>query len=260
MNWPVRTARPAVAWSASAVAVVLAFVMVGAVLGAVAPAPAGPSLSSFATTGHGLAAWAELLERDGHVVHQIREPLHLVGLPSDATLVLLGGTRELTAADGRAITSFVQRGGWLVLNSPALPGAGGVRGRVIGVAAPAFLENENLARGSNAFRALAVAGPPSRPVFFDEAIHGYGPATGLSALPERWWFALGLLALALAAFALSRALRLGGSDPVAPAQAWPRTAYVEAMANTLVRTTGRADLIRRVEEAAAVEARFRGSL
>jgi hypothetical protein len=131
---------------------------------------------------------------------------------------------------------------------------------VIGIPDPRFLENDELARGSNASRALAVAGPAMRPVFFDEVIHGYGPAVGLAALPTRWWFALALLALALGAFALSRAMRLGGSDPVAPAPASPRTAYVDAMAEALVRSTSRAELVRRVEDAASLETRFRGSL
>ncbi|HEX3618416.1 MAG TPA: DUF4350 domain-containing protein [Solirubrobacteraceae bacterium] len=255
---------PAVGWTALGLAVVLAFALVGVILAAVAPAPSGPALSSYATTAPGLAAWAELLERDGHVVRQIQRPLAAVRLPADGTLIALGG-RALSMPDARAITDFVQRGGWLVVNGPLGGGGSGtggadVRGRVIALPDPTFLENDRLARGANAFRALAVAGPPSRPVYFDELIHGYGSATGLGALPERWWFAFALLALALAAFSLSRALRLGGSDPVAPAPASPRTAYVDAMAESLVRTTGRDELVRRVEQAASVESRFRGSL
>jgi hypothetical protein len=255
-----RRVTPAVAWSGLGIAVVAAFVLVGVILSALAPAPSGPALSSYATTARGLAGWAQLLQRDGHVVRQIQRPLALVRLPADATLVVVGGDGELTAADGHAIAAFVQRGGWLVVNTTARADAGGVRGRVIGLPDPRFLENDELARGTNAFRALAVAGPPSRPVLFDEVIHGYGPAVGLAALPERWWFAFALLALALGAFALSRAWRLGGSDPVAPPQASPRTAYVDALAEALVRTTDRSELVRRVEEAASVEARFRRSL
>lgn len=251
---------PAVAWSALGAGVVLMFLVVGVVLRAVAPAPSGPALSSYSTTAHGLAAWAELLQRDGHVVRQIRQPLGSVRLPGDATLVVLGPTTELSRGEAQAISRFVQRGGWLVVSGAARAHAGDVRGRVIVVPDSRFLQNDAIARGENAFRALAVAGPPHRPVLFDEAIHGYGPATGLAALPERWWFALGLLALALAAFALSRAMRLGGADPVAPEPPSPRTAYVEAMAETLVRTTAHADLVRRVGEAASTEARFRGSL
>ncbi|HWD70132.1 MAG TPA: DUF4350 domain-containing protein [Solirubrobacteraceae bacterium] len=251
---------PAVAWSMLGAGVVLAFVLIGVVLSAIAPAPSGPALSSYATTARGLAAWAELLERDGHKVRQIQRPLASVRLPSDATLVILGGARELTAADGNAITRFVESGGRLVVSRAVSAGAGGGRGRVIGIPDPRFLENDELARADNAFRALNVVGPPSRPVFFDEAIHGYGSATGLAALPERWWFAFALLALALAAFALSRAMRLGGSDPVAPPAASPRAAYVEAMADALVRSSGRDDLVRRVQDAASTEALFRGGL
>jgi Domain of unknown function (DUF4350) len=248
---------PGVLWAGLAVAVVLAFVVIGLVLTAVAPAPSGPPLSSYATTARGLAAWAELLERDGHVVRQIQQPLSSARLPADGTLVVLGGGPELNAADARATARFLQRGGWLVDSAGA--GAGGLRGHVIDLRDPGFLENRDLAQAGNAFRALTIAGPPSRPVFFDEVVHGYGPAAGLAALPERWWFAFVLLALAIAAFALSRAVRLGGSDPVPTAQAWPRTAYVQAMAETLVRTASRDDLVRRVEEAASAEALFRRS-
>lgn len=251
---------PAVLWSGLAVTVVIAFAIIGLILSAVAPAPSGPALSSYATTSTGLAAWAQLLERDGHVVHRIQQPLSSVRLPADGTLVVLGGDQALNPVDGHAIARFVQRGGWLVVDSPADTRAGDVRGRVVGVPDPRFLENDELARGANAYRALAVAGPPARPVFFDEVIHGYGSATGLAALPERWWFAFVLLALALGGFALSRALRLGGSDPVEPPRAWPRKLYVEAMAATLVRTASRDELVRRVEESESVEATFRGSL
>jgi hypothetical protein len=184
--------------------------------------------------------------------------LSAVALPGDATLVILGGPQGLSVADGRAITRFVDAGGRLIVSQAVGAHAGGARGRVIGVPDPRFLENDQLAHGANAFRALALAGPPRRPVYFDELIHGYGPATGLAALPERWWFGFALLALALAAFALSRAIRLGGSDPVAPVPPSPRTAYVEAMAETLVRTADRAELVRRVEQAASAETRFRG--
>ena len=251
---------PLVAWSLLGTGVVLAFALAGAILSAIAPAPSGPALSSYATTARGLAAWAELLERDGHAVTQVRRPLGSVRLPTQATLVVLGSTQLLSAGDAHAISVFLQHGGRLILSGAARDRAVGDGGRVIGLADPAFLENDELARGSNALRALTLAGPPSRPVYFDEVIHGYGPATGLAALPERWWFAFALMALALAAFALSRAVRLGGSDPLTPEPLSPRSAYVDAIAQALVRTTGSAELARRVEEAAAIEARFRGSL
>lgn len=251
---------PAMGWSILGVAVVLAFALIGVILSAVLPAPSGPALSSYATTPRGLAAWVELLERDGHRVRQLRRPLSTVSLPADGTLVVLGDTRALTPAEGRAIGDFVERGGWLVVRGAPVARSGAVRGRVVALPDPGFLENDQIARGDDALRALAVAGPASRPVFFDELIHGYGPASGLAAVPERWWFAFALLSLALGAFALSRAVRLGGSDPRVPEQASPRTAYVDAMAETLVRSTSRAELVRRVEHAASTEAAFRGSL
>jgi hypothetical protein len=255
MRWR-RRVSPAVAWSGLALGVVLAFVLIGAAVSAVAPTPSGPTLSSYATTPTGLAAWATLLERDGHAVSQIRRPLASVRLPADGTLVILGGTPVLSVADRRAVTRFVAAGGRLVTADPRLGRSAGPGGRVVGLADPAFLENGALGRGGNAFRALRIAGPPSRPVFFDEVVHGYGPAIGLAALPRRWWFGIVLLVLALAAWALSRAVRLGGSDPVAPPQAGPRTAYVEAMAQTLVRTNPADQLALRVEAVASAEANF----
>ena len=248
---------PRLAWSALALSVLLAFAVIGALFAAFAPTPSGPALSSYATTPDGLAAWAELLARDGHSVTQLRRPLASTRLPADGTLVILGGSQMLSPADSRALTRFVSAGGWLVTGGTQRPRVGGLRGRVIGLADPGFVENRGLARGANAFRALELAGPPSRPVFFDEAVHGYGPAIGLAALPERWWFAIVLLALALGAWALSRAVRLGGSDPVAAAPAAPRTAYVEAMAQTLVRTGKRGQLALRAQAVTGTEESFR---
>lgn len=247
---------PAMAWSGLALAVVLAFLIIGELASAIAPNPSGPALSSFATTSNGVAAWAELLQRDGHAVSPLRKPLASVRLPVDGTLVILGGQPLLSTADRRAVARFVAAGGWLITAGHRARRIPGAQGRVIRLGSPAFLENRELARGSNAFRALRIAGPPSRPVLFDEVVHGYGPAIGLSALPGRWWFGIALLSVALAAWALSCALRLGGSDPVADAQAGARTAYVEAMAQALVRAKGAGELARRAEAVAAAEANF----
>ncbi len=256
MPWRARV-PPAVAWSGLALCVVLAFALIGDIVSAIAPTPSGPPLSSYATTPKGLAAWAELLERDGHTVSQIRTPLASARLPAEGTLVILGGgTPVLSAAGSGAVARFVAGGGWLVISGPRIQRVPSAKGRVIGVGDPAFLQNGKLDHGNNAFRALRIAGPPSRPVLFDEVVHGYGPAIGLAALPSRWWFAIVLLALALCAWGLSRAVRLGGSDPVAATVARPRTAYVDAMAQTLVRTNGSSELALRARAVATVEENF----
>ena len=84
-------------------------------------------------------------------------------------------------------------------------------------------------------------------------MHGYG-ATGLAALPGSAKAGLALLALALAAFAWSRARRIGpverGEDEELPPA---RAAYVDALAATLERTR-RPDA---VGERLAAEARAR---
>lgn len=255
-----RRVSPRVQWAISVAAVILAFAILGIVARAVAPTPSGPPLSSYATTPTGVAAWAELLARDGHPVRRLRRPLASADLPYDATLVLLGGQQNVTPADARALRNFLAGGGRLVLGGAAANGADHVSGDVITVSRPAFLENGGLARGDNALHALKLAGARGRPVLFDEDIHGYGPAIGLAALPTRWWFALVLLAAAFGAWALSRAIRLGGSDPVPPESARPRVAYVQAMARTLIRTENRAKLAERAQAATATESAFRRTL
>lgn len=247
-------------WSAAALTLIGAFAVIGLILQLVAPAPQGPALSSYATTPRGVAAWAELLARDGHRVRQLRRSLAGAALPAGATLVVLGTPAPATAADLRRLRRFLGAGGWLVLGSGAAAGAARLPGHVVSVADPGFLENQALASDGNALRSLGLAGPPSRPVIFDEAVHGYGAATGLAALPERWWLALAGLALAAGWWALSHARRLGGADPVPPPAAAPRSAYVEAMAATLARVGDRPRLASRLDAAATGEEAFRRSL
>jgi hypothetical protein len=98
------------------------------------------------------------------------------------------------------------------------------------------LQNAGLAQADNAELGLNLAGPPGRPVVFEEAVHGYGQATGLAALPARWkWALLGLLLAALAAVA-ARFRRLGPAQPAAAAAPPPRRAHVEAIARALARS------------------------
>jgi hypothetical protein len=148
----------------------------------------------------------------------------------------------------------------VILGGRVTASARPLHGDLILAPSPAFLENASLARAKNAFRAITLAGPSTRPVYFDETIHGYGPATGLAALPERWWFAIVAFALALCVWALSRAARLGGSDPLPAPRPSPRSAYIEAMAQTLVRAAGQEELLQDVRLATDRETAFRESL
>ncbi|HUA03700.1 MAG TPA: DUF4350 domain-containing protein [Solirubrobacteraceae bacterium] len=139
--------------------------------------------------------------------------------------------------------------------TPALAGARGPellvlalgRGRIALLADAAPVENRLLSSADNAQLALNLAGPPGTPVTFAEAIHGYGEATGLAAIPTRWWVVFGGLCLAWAAWALARGRRIGPAEKPAPEPVPPRSAYVDALARALVRGRDRdaqADLLR----------------
>jgi len=92
--------------------------------------PGGPTSSSYATGGDGLAAYAELLGRHGHDVRQVRTSLDRAGLDAGTTLVL-ADPKGLTEEEGAAIADFVVTGGRLVVAGAGvapvlagLPGAG----------------------------------------------------------------------------------------------------------------------------------------
>jgi Domain of unknown function (DUF4350) len=140
---------------------------------------------------------------------------------------------------------------------PALAGARGPvllvielgRGRIALLADASPVENRLLASADNAQLALDLAGPRGTPVIFAEALHGYGEATGLAAIPTRWWVLFGGLCLAWAAWALARGRRIGPPEEPLPEPVPPRTAYVEALAGALVRGRSRADQAELLREA-----------
>jgi hypothetical protein len=250
--------RGRVGWLGAGLMVVGTFLVLGLVAEAFAPAPQGPPLSSLATTPEGVAGWGALLQRAGYPVSQLRTPIADARLRPDTTLVVLAQA-ALSAADAARLRRFVTSGGRLVIGGPGVgsyaassgpgptapvvsPGTSPgtlTAGRVLRLASTAPVENRDLAIAGNAEFSLRIAGPAGRPVTFAEAIHGFGPATGLAAFPSRWWVAIVLLALAAGAFVLARGRRLGGPDPL-PVQALaPRTAYLEAMVATLRSTADR---------------------
>jgi hypothetical protein len=93
--------------------VVAGFLGIGALLDGLAPGPAGPASSSYATSAGGLAAWAELLQRDGHPVSQSRAPLSRARLDPRATIVLLDPD-ALLPSEGRRLNLFLRAGGRLI--------------------------------------------------------------------------------------------------------------------------------------------------
>jgi hypothetical protein len=92
--------------------------------------PGGPTSSSYATAGDGLAAYAELLARTGHAVERVRTSLDKATLDPGATLVL-ADPASVTPEEAQAMARFVAAGGRLVAAGrdaapvlAALPGGG----------------------------------------------------------------------------------------------------------------------------------------
>lgn len=110
-------------------------------------------------------------------------------------------------------------------------------GRAALLADASPLQNRLLDRADNAALALGLAGESGRPVAFLESVHGFTPASGLAALPDRWRAALVGLGLAALVWVAAHARRLGPAEEPDPTVVPPRGAYVAALARTLRRTS-----------------------
>jgi hypothetical protein len=117
-----------------ALVVVVAFVLglnlvaAGATVVTGGSGPGGPTSSSFATAGDGLAAYAEILARRGHAVERLRTSLDKVDLDAGTTLVL-ADPGDVAAEEVQAVAGFVARGGRLVVaGRSAAPLLGGLPG------------------------------------------------------------------------------------------------------------------------------------
>jgi len=167
-----------------------------------------------------------------------------------AVPVLAGVDTVRTAGDG----AWTSGPGTVALSGargPELLAVNVGRGQIDLLADATPVENARLASADNAQLALNLAGPRGAPVIFAEALHGYGEATGLAAIPARWWVVFALLCLAWAAWALARGRRIGPAGEPVPEPVPPRSAYVEALAGAIVRGRDRsaqADLVREVAE------------
>jgi Domain of unknown function (DUF4350) len=206
-----RSWRIALAVVALLVVVNLALRYLGTLTGGT---PGGPRSSSYATSPHGAAAYAELLGRAGHPVAQVRSLPHK-SPPSAGTTAFLLDPPAVGPQDLDALRTFVGRGGRLVAaglsrqemrrlvprvpeRAPGLPvvqeggleirtdGATVWRGRgivavrhvgdgaVVLLADSSPLQNRLLSSADNAAFGLGLALPRSRPVEFLESYHGYG--------------------------------------------------------------------------------------
>ncbi|MHB8295820.1 MAG: DUF4350 domain-containing protein [Acidimicrobiales bacterium] len=163
----------------------------------------------------------------------VRATGRLAGAPgSPRASVLTTGAGGSWSSSGGTMVVLSGRHGALVTEARA------GKGTVIMVSDPSLLQNGQLAQAGNAAVGLALAGPASAPVIFDENVHGFSPAgSGLGAVPGRWRLSLALVAASALAYLLSRARRLGPPEPSDPAPAPPRARHVEALAGLLVRTS-----------------------
>jgi hypothetical protein len=108
-------------------------------------------------------------------------------------------------------------------------------GRILMLADASPLQNRLLAQRDNAAFALALAGA-RRDVVFLESYHGYGEASGVRAIPPRWWAAIALAACAGVVFMFARGRRLGPPEAEQRTLAPSRREYVESLAGILART------------------------
>jgi Domain of unknown function (DUF4350) len=96
-------------------AVDLALWVAGKLTGAT---PGGPASSSYATGGDGVAAWAELLARNGHEVSRARTQPAQTALEAGSTAVVLDAQFVLER-DAAAFEQFVRAGGRLIVSGDA---------------------------------------------------------------------------------------------------------------------------------------------
>ena len=109
-------------------------------------------------------------------------------------------------------------------------------GRALLLADSSPLQNRLLAEADNAALGLELAGAPRRPVVFVESLHGYGEATGIAAIPGRWWWVLGGLAVAALLYALASGKRFGPPEREHRELPPPRAAFADAVATSLAKT------------------------
>ncbi len=96
---------------AGALATLLAVTLLSEALGR---EPSGPLSSSYATNADGLAAWAQLLRRNGRTVVQLRTSLQRAPLDPNGTVVVLDPS-SLLHSEGERLLAFVREGGRLVI-------------------------------------------------------------------------------------------------------------------------------------------------
>jgi uncharacterized protein DUF4350 len=95
------------------VACLAGFAVVLAIIDRLSPEPKGPPSSSYATSPRGLAAYASVLQRNGHAVRRLRTRIADEAPPTGQTLVVLDPD-VMEPEEARAIGEWVRSGGNLV--------------------------------------------------------------------------------------------------------------------------------------------------
>jgi hypothetical protein len=109
---------PRVRFLLGTVLALVAFGIVLAVIDRLAPAPEGPKSSSYATSPQGLAAYAALLERNGHTVRRLRRSI-TDQPPRDGETLIVLDPASLEPKESQAIGEWVHRGGRLIAGGDA---------------------------------------------------------------------------------------------------------------------------------------------
>ena len=109
------------------VAALGAFSLLVLAIDRLAPQPEGPDSSAYATSPAGLAAYADLLTRNGVRVERRRRPVGEGAPPARGTLVVLD-PRAVDAEEAGAIAAWVRAGGRLVTGGRR--GVAGLAGRI----------------------------------------------------------------------------------------------------------------------------------
>jgi hypothetical protein len=186
----------------------------------------------------------------GRLITGGTSPSYFTALRRDPPLWAAPGQRDWTQIDPSLapITKIVSAGGArfsTLGSSHALVGdasdalvtqASVGKGTIVFVADASPLQNQLLGTADNAALGLALAGGANRTVVFPEGVHGYGPSSGLAAIPTEWKIALVGIAIAGLVLMWARGRRLGPPEDASRPLPPPRAAYVDAVGSTLVRT------------------------
>ena len=110
------------------------------------------------------------------------------------------------------------------------------RGRALALADLSALDNRHLGRADNAALAVRLAGPSGRAVVIFEGVGTFDEATGLSAVPRRWRWALGGLFAAVLTWMAASGRRPGPPESARRDLGPERAAHAVAIGGLLART------------------------